>query len=119
LTEAVVAKGGVPVASHPSSFWFAGERLLLTVYVGDLLLSGPEDNHDKFWAKLRSGPNPVEIDEPEPLDRFLGRRHTVEDTPQGKLMSFDMEDYCVSAVSKYTEMTGVTKMKPASTPLLH
>jgi hypothetical protein len=70
--------GGVAIAEHPSNFWFAAEGLLLTVYVDDLLLSGPADNHDSFWEKLRTGAFPIACDEPEPLTRFLGRDHIYE-----------------------------------------
>ena len=75
LTKAVEACGGVAVQNHPSSFWFAEDKLLLSVYVDDLLLSGPESRHEPFWKKLRSGVNAIAIDDPEPLDRFLGRYH--------------------------------------------
>ena len=47
---------------------------MLTVYVDDLLLSGPEGAHDAFWQLLGSK---VKIGEPENLDRFLGRKHVV------------------------------------------
>ena len=46
---------------HPSSFWFEEERLFLTVYVDDLILSGPENSHGKLWDKLRYGPAPIDI----------------------------------------------------------
>ena len=74
LTEAVKAVGGHAVDNHPSTFWFPNERLLLNVYVDDLLLSGPEEHHDAFWAKLRES---IALEDPEPLDRFLGRRHFI------------------------------------------
>ncbi len=74
LTEAVKAIGGQAVPDHPSTFWFPTERLLMNVYVDDLLLSGPEEHHDAFWAKLRKS---ISLDDPEPLDRFLGRRHFI------------------------------------------
>ena len=45
---------------------------MLTVYVDDLLLSGPFENHAGFWASLREH---VNVEDPEPLDRFLGRKH--------------------------------------------
>ena len=77
LTEAVLALGGVPVADQPSNFWFVKEKLLLTVYVDDLLLSGPENNHDDLWKRLRGEPFPIALDDPEPLDRFLGRNNTL------------------------------------------
>lgn len=74
LTEAVKHIGGEPVAGHPSSFYFAHTRMLLTVYVDDLLLSGPVENHACFWRALQVE-GKIKIDEPEVLDRFLGRRH--------------------------------------------
>ena len=76
LTEAIVAAGGKEIFGHPSSFWFAGPRMLLTVYVDDLLLSGPVGGHDQIWSALRSGPKRIDLDPPENLDRFLGRTHS-------------------------------------------
>ena len=73
LTDAVKAAGGKPVDGHPSSFFFAEKGMLLTVYVDDLLLSGPTGNHKLIWQKLKD--YPIEIDPSEPLSRFLGRTH--------------------------------------------
>ena len=75
LNAKVKACGGVPIEEHPSSFWFGDLKMLLTVYVDDLLLSGPEENHSKIWQRLQTGENPIKLDPPEPLDRFLGRTH--------------------------------------------
>ena len=75
LTEAIKDMGGAPVAEHPSSFWFEGRKLLLTVYVDDLLLSGPVAEHENFWKTLRTGKFPIQCDDPEALSRFLGRDH--------------------------------------------
>ena len=72
FVEAVRKCGGQAVDNHPSTFWFPETKLLLTVYVDDLLLSGPEAHHASFWAKLREH---VDIEDPEALDRFLGRSH--------------------------------------------
>ena len=74
LTAAVLKIGGVLAEGHPSSFWFPHKRMLLTVYVDDLLLSGPVENHGEFWAALRHVGN-IRIEDPEILDRFLGRKH--------------------------------------------
>ena len=75
LTEAVCSIGGEPITGHPSSFWFPSSKLMLSVYVDDLMLSGPEDAHDKFWQALRD--TNIRIEDPEPLERFLGRNHIV------------------------------------------
>ena len=73
LTKALIGLGGEPMKDHPSSYWFAESKLLLTVYVDDLLLSGPSANHSKFWEKLQAAK--INIGEPEDLDRYLGRDH--------------------------------------------
>ena len=77
LTEAVCACGGEALHEHPSSFWFPKWKLILSVYVDDLLVSGPAANHDKLWHALQSGEKPIVLDPPEDLSRYLGRNHTV------------------------------------------
>ena len=62
--------------SHPSCFFFKELQLLLVVYVDDLLLSGPAQEHEGFWDALRAQ---VDTEPPEELDRYLGRHHKIED----------------------------------------
>ena len=51
-------------------------RLVLTVYVNDLLLSGPAENHEEFWNVITDkNVGNIRGEDPEPLDRFLGRKH--------------------------------------------
>ena len=76
LEEAIFAVGGLAIPNHKSSYWIEKFKLLLTVYVDDLLLSGPVGAHDEFWQLLSDGPKPIDIDEPELLDKFLNRAHT-------------------------------------------
>ena len=64
LTAVLQELGGAVLPSHPSAFWFASTRMLLTVYVDDLMLSGPAEHHDAFWAELMKK---VQLDEPEPV----------------------------------------------------
>ena len=75
LEDAIQHAGGDPLSGHPSSFWFQKEKLMLTVYVDDLILSGPKGTHDKVWNSLRDGPKKINLDPPEVLSRFLGRLH--------------------------------------------
>ena len=76
LTAAIRRCGGEPVDMHPSSFYMKDLKLLLTVYVDDLLLSGPAGNHEKFWRLLTDKKvGNIRVEDPEPLDRFLGRKH--------------------------------------------
>ena len=72
LTAIIKDLGGEPMRSHPSTFWFPTERLMLTVYVDDLLLGGPADAHDNFWRRLQER---VSLDPPEAVSRFLRRYH--------------------------------------------
>ena len=57
---------------------------MLTVYVDDLLCSGPLANHEKFWKMLTdNNVGGISIDDSEPLYRLLGRKHVVlQSTPK-------------------------------------
>ena len=59
----------------PLLLLFPTDKLLGVVYVDDLMLSGPADLHEKFWAALAKE---VSLEAPEDLDRFLGRHHYFE-----------------------------------------
>jgi len=75
-TAAIIKCGGQAVENHPSTFWFPDERMLMNVYVDDFLLSGPEAGHDILWRRLRDPKHGnIQMEDPEPLDRFLGRSH--------------------------------------------
>ena len=41
--------GGHEVPEFPGNFFFPDTKLLLSTYVDDLTLAGPEDQHEKFW----------------------------------------------------------------------
>ena len=92
LTKIVLKLGAVRVPSNPSCFFFKSTKLLLTIYVDDLLLSGPKDAHAPFWAKLEEE---VNIDPWEKLDRFIGRHHKIVDC-EGP--GFDITEAFVSPV---------------------
>ena len=64
--------GGQALPTHPSCYFFPLDRLLLVVYVDDLMLNGPADLRERFWAALAKE---VSLEAPEDLDRFLGRHH--------------------------------------------
>ena len=75
LEVIVVRMGGQKVPTHPSCFFFPLLKLLLTIYVDDLLLSGPEENHYPFWRTLEKS---VKIEPEEDLHRYLGRHRIFE-----------------------------------------
>ena len=76
LEKIVRQLGGKIVPSHPSCFFFEKTRLLLVIYVDDLLLSGPDQEHESFWEALGAQ---VDIEPPEELDRYLGRHHIFQE----------------------------------------
>ena len=45
LRKIVVGLGGKAVESHPSTFWFENSKLMLTIYVDHLMVSGPAEAH--------------------------------------------------------------------------
>ena len=86
------------------------------MYVDDLLLSGPAGNHASFWSELAKH---VHIEDPESLDRFLGRNHVISDADeQGRTVSYDMSNYAKQTVELYQKVAQVDKLKVASTPFV-
>ena len=51
-----------------------------------------------------------------PPDRFLGRLHKASRTKNGGTISYDMSDYAHQSVEMYKKLTGVEKLREASTP---
>ena len=86
---------------------------MLTVYVDDLLVAGPKGNHKKFWETLSKH---VDIEEVTSLDWILGRLHKATRTGTGGTISYDMSDYAQQSVEMYKKLTGVEKLREASTP---
>ena len=79
---------------HPSSFYMPDLKLLLTVYVDDLLLSGPAENHEKFWKFLTDKKvGNIRVEDPDPFDRFLGRKHVT-------LKSKSIAALCLKPISR-------------------
>ena len=80
---------------------------MMSVYVDDLLLSGPEDKHDIIWKKLRDPKiGDIRLEDPADLERFLGRHHDIVQLSSGaKAMAWNMEDYVGQTVDVYLELT--------------
>ena len=89
--------------------------MLLTVYVDDFLLSGPESRHERFWEEL--GKN-VDIEDVGPLDRFLGRYSFPVNVDGMKHLAFGMHDYARSCCELYTSLPGAKPLKYAASPFL-
>ena len=69
LTEKL---GGRELEQQPSCYYFEKFGLAMSVYVDDLTVSGPTQNHNKFWQMLRES---IQLDDPAPSTKVLGRNH--------------------------------------------
>ena len=105
--------GAVHLAdTFQSSYYLKQFRLLLTLYVDDMIVSGPESEHKKLWDLIGKE---IEIEPPTPVDRVLGRNHHVSRNSSGTSMEFGMTEFVQSACASYEELSGCV-LKPATTP---
>ena len=101
---------------------------MLVIYVDDLKMAGPSSNMAEGWAMLREV---LDIDDPRPVDLFLGCQHEVRygivdkgrsDTcPSGpvSIMTYNMEAFFRDCVRTYVELTGHScPFRKVSTPFL-
>ena len=97
-----------------STYFIRESGLLLTLYIDDMVVSGPENQHKSFWEKVQKQ---IEIEEPSPVDRILGRHHKISRDKHGSTMQYDMTDFAENACKAYEELSGCT-LKKAATPYL-
>ena len=81
------------------------------LYVDDLLIIG---NHqlDSTIAEIRKI---IHMDDPTPIDKYLGCRHYFVHGQSTATCTFDMRDYLRAAVKDFVATTGIDP-KPAATP---
>eukprot|EP00435_Cladocopium_sp_Y103_P014697 s1958_g3.t1 len=102
----------VHLDDFPSNYWLPSFGLLLSLYVDDILVSGPTDRHAPFWEELRRH---LEIDEPTDVNRALGRGHEFVRNGDTTTCTFEMTEFIDNACSMYEELSG-RKLKPAPSP---
>ena len=105
---------GTHLPNFQSSYWFPHRSLLLTLYVDDMVLSGPSSEHQSFWSELSRH---LEFEEPTSVDRILGRKQQSYEDDSGSYVSMSMEDFLESSCTTYEELTK-SKIKEASTPYM-
>ena len=117
----VKSVGFEPITDWRSCFWHPVLKLFLVVYVDDFKLSGPVGSLPEGWRLLRGG---LEMEEPHPQGLFLGCHHreSVQTSPLTgsavRVMEYDMEDFLRSCIALYTELSGQTTFRKATTPFL-
>ena len=70
----------------------------MTLYVNDMLLSGPQEAHEGFW---KAPARHLEFDEPIPVDRILGRKHEVNRNEEGATIRCSLADFAKSSCEAY------------------
>eukprot|EP00435_Cladocopium_sp_Y103_P060485 s1600_g22.t1 len=112
--EVMELMGGTHLSNFQSSYWFSDSKMLLTLYVDDMVLSGPSENRSAFWEQLSKH---LEFEEPSSVDRILGRKQEFFQDDSGSYVAMSMEDFLESACTAYETLTGM-KIKEASTPYM-
>ena len=97
-----------------STYYMKDSGLLLTLYVDVMILSGSSKAHASFWQKIQKF---IEIEEPTPVSRVLGRNHNMVEDEHGKRMHFDMSDFAKNVCASHEHLSGCT-LKPANTRFL-
>lgn len=121
--------GFEPVDNWPSCYFHKALKIMLTIYVDDLKVSGPRQNLREGWNLLSSvldlepeGPNG------RAAGRYLGCEHkqTIQNVPgvgNATTLEYDMEQYlsaiCDGFESVCSETLGRSvQLRPAKTPFL-
>ena len=89
----------MPVEHWPQTFWKRnqkGEVIMLTVYVDDFVMSGPD--HRKEWESIRKV---VTTTDPTIVERVLGVHYTFNRNDDGSIVTMDMCDYMNQALDMY------------------
>ena len=112
--EVMRKMGGVHMTGFQSSYWFEKSKLLLTLYVDDMILSGPSTSHKSFWDELQKH---LEIEEPTKVERILGRKREMFSDEKGSYVAMSMEDFLESSCEAYENLSK-TKIKESITPYM-
>jgi len=94
-----------PVENWPQTFWKRNQQgriVMLTVYVDDFVLSGP--NHMVEWKAIRKV---VTTTEPTPVGRVLGVHRKFSQKPNGvREVIMDMQAYTNQALDMCESVSG-------------
>lgn len=104
--------GAEHLDSYQSNYWIPKYQLFLSLYVDDIVVSGPSRQHAAFWKELQKY---LEIKDPSDIDCILGRYHQIQRNDSETICSFDMCEFIDNACQLYEELSG-KKLKPAPSP---
>jgi hypothetical protein len=81
--------------------------------VDDFILSAPVDEIKTLWSQIASV---IALDEPSPLQKFLGCEFRTTRHKDHVTVTFDMAEFVRSCVDAYLQVNPGAKLRPASTP---
>ena len=116
LEDKLMTIGFAKVENWQSVYYNKDTNVSMVVYVDDLLGAGPEKDLRTTFEKLSKL---VDLDPPEPLNKYLGCHHTITHSGTGEdrcsEVRFDMTDYCRDACEQFVAETG-QKLGKARSP---
>ena len=102
-----------------SCYWHPELKLFLVVYVDDFRLAGPKDNLKAGWDLIEKG---VTLGGVEEVGLYLGCKHKIYNAVSPytgrpvRAMEYDMSEFLQDCIRVYKKLTGVSKLRKASTP---
>ncbi len=91
-------------AEWPSCYFHKEKQMFLIIYVDDFKMAGPKGNFVGAWESITS--QGIRLDEPAPLDHFLGCRHhrteiIRKDGVRLTVMEYDFESSLRNSIVRY------------------
>ncbi len=114
--EAVCKKHGFrPVPEWPSVFWHPDRKVVLVVYVDDLVAAGPKAG---TWECLKDLRKDLKFSDPEVIGKYLSCVHKFQKLDKDTTASqLNMSDYLAKSVKEFREENNI-KYKHVPTPYL-
>ena len=86
------------IETFQSNYWIPKYKLLLSLYVDDVVVSGPASQHKLFWGETQRH---LELDEPAEVHRILGREHSISRGKEGTTCTFEMTEFVDNCCELY------------------
>jgi hypothetical protein len=96
--------GFAEVESWDSTFFRASDKVLISLYVDDFLVSGPRAAVDKALAEIGKV---VMLGEASAVERHLGCNYSFRTEGKVKHIDFNMSDFTKQCVSQYRELAAL------------
>ena len=118
-----IAKCGFhPVPGWNSVYYNRDRGIILMTYVDDFKMSGPCKHVKAAWVELQKH---INMEEPKPIDKYLGCNHNCYETyfngNKVNVMEYDVSGFMQQCVESYIKLAGgpnSVKLRKVKTPFL-